>query len=99
MALDIKGVMNISQKQKKMRVDSLMVTARLNNVLIRDFSESVSSQIIKQNIFKHFLKSNSLNDSAKTKLINSIVSDYKAIKPIGSVSVVQLKKDLRLAIK
>jgi len=45
------------------------------------------------------LKLNSLNNADKTKVVNSIISDYKAIKPIGSVSVVQLKKDLHLAIK
>ena len=82
-----------------MRLNSLTVTARLNNILIKDFSESLSSQIIKQNFYKHGLKLNRLNNDGKTKVVNSIVSDYKAIKPVGSVSVVQLKKDLRLAIK
>jgi len=82
-----------------MRLNSLTVTARLNNILIKDFSESLSSQIIKQNFYKHGLKLNRLNNDCKTKVVNSIVSDYKAIKPVVSVSVVQLKKDLRLAIK
>jgi len=66
---------------------------------MKDFSESLSSQIIKQNSYKHGLKLNSLNNSGNIKAVNSIVADYKAIKPIGSVSIVQLKKDLRLAIK
>lgn len=91
--------MNISQKQKKMRPNSLAVTARLNNVLMKDFSKSLSSQIIKQNIYKHDCKLNSLNGGVKTKLINSIVSDYKSIKPLGSASVERLKNELRLAIK
>jgi hypothetical protein len=88
-----------SKKQKMMRLTSMAVAARLNNILIKDFSESLSSLIIKQNFYKHGLKSKELNNGGKTKAVNSIVSDYKAIKPIGSVSVVQLKKDLRLAIK
>jgi len=88
-----------SKKQKIMRLTSMAVTARLNNILMKDFSESVSSLLIKQTIYKHGLKLNSLNNDGKTKTVNLIVSDYKAIKPIGSVSVVQLKKDLRLAIK
>ncbi len=87
------------KKQKMMRLTSMAVTAGLNNILTKDFSESLSSQIIKQNFYKHGLKLNSLNNGSKTKVVNSIISDYKAIKPIGSVSVVQLKKDLRLAIK
>ena len=82
-----------------MRLNSLMVTARLKDILMQDFSEALSSQIIKQNYHKHGLQLNSLNNGAKTKVINLIVSDYKAIKPIGSVSVAKLKKDLRYAIK
>jgi hypothetical protein len=66
---------------------------------MKDFSESLSSQIIIRNIYKHGLQLSSLNNGDKTKVINSIVSDYKAINPIGSVTVDQLKKDLSLAIK
>ena len=82
-----------------MRLTSMAVTAGLKDILMKDFSEALSSQIIKQNYQRHGLKLNGLNNAGKTKAVNSIVSDYKAIKPIGSVSVVQLKKDLRLAIK
>ena len=74
-----------------MRLTSLAVTQRLKDILIKDFSESLSSQMIKQNFYKHGLKLNSLNNDGKTKTVNSIVSDYKAIKPVGCVSVVQLK--------
>ena len=81
------------------RLTSMAVTARLNNILTKDFSGALSSQIIEQSFHKHGLKLNSLNNDGKTKTVNLIVSDYKAIKPIGCVSVVQLKKDLRLAIK
>lgn len=88
-----------SKKLQMMRLTSMAVTAGLNNILVKDFSQSLSSQIIKQNLYKHGLQLNSLNNGGKTKIINSIISDYKAINPIGSVSVVQLKKDLRLAIK
>ena len=82
-----------------MRLTSLAVTTGLKDILMKDFSEALSSQIIKQNYHKHGLKLNNLNNSGKTKAINSIVSDYKAIKPIGSASVAQLKQDLNLAIK
>ena len=82
-----------------MRLNSLTVTARLKDILMQDFSEALSSQIIKHNYHKHGLKLNSLNNGGKTNAVNSIVSDYKAIKPIGSVSVVQLKQDLDLAMK
>jgi len=88
-----------SKKPTMMRLTSLAVTQRLKDILIKDFSESLSSQMIKQNFYKHGLKLNSLNNGGKTQVVNSIVSDYKSIKPIGSVSVEQLKKDLRLAIK
>ena len=89
----------LSKKQKMMRLNSLEATTRLKDILMKDFSESVSSLIINHNYYKHGLKLNSLNNADKTKVVNAIVSDYKAIKPIGSVAVVQLKKGLRLAIK
>jgi len=90
----------LSKKQKMMRLTSLAVTAGLKDILMKDFSEALSSQIIKQNYHKHGLKLNSPNNNGgKTKAVNSIVSDYKAIKPIGSASVAQLKQDLNLAIK
>ena len=82
-----------------MRLTSLAVTAGLKGVLMNDFSESLSSQIIKQNYHNHGLKPGTLNNGGKTKVVNAIVSDYKAIQPVGSISVVQLKKSLRLAIK
>ena len=82
-----------------MRLTSMAVTARLSNILMNDSSESLSSLIIKQNTYKHGLTLNSLNKDGKAKTVNSIASDYKAIKPIGCVSVVQMKKDLHLAIK
>jgi len=89
----------LSKKQKMMRRTSLAVTAGLKDVLMKDFSEALAAQIIKQNYLKHGLKSDSFNNGGKTEAVNSIVSDYKAIKPIGSVSVVQLKQDLDLAMK
>ena len=87
-----------SKKHQLMRLTSMAVTARLKDILKKDFSESLSSQIIRQNFYKHKLKLSSLNNGGKTKVVNSIVSDYRAIKPIGSVSVDKLKRDLRLAI-
>jgi hypothetical protein len=88
-----------SKKHQMMRLTSMTVTARLKDILKKDFSESLSAQIIKQNYTRHRFNLNSLKSGAKTKLVNSIISDYKAIKPIGSVPVDQLKKDLRIAIK
>jgi len=82
-----------------MRLTSLAVTAGIKNILMKDFSESLSSQIIKHNYDKVDLKAKDFSSSAKTQVINSIVSDYRAIKPIGSFSVDKLKKSLRLAIQ
>lgn len=88
-----------SRKRKMMRLTSMAVTAGLKDILMKDFSESLSSQMIKHNYCKHGLKVKSLDSGGKAKVVDSIISDYKAIKPIGSVSVDQLKKDLCLAIK
>jgi len=63
-----------------MRLTSVEVTTRLKDILMKDFSEALSSQIIKQNYHKHGLKLNSRSNGGKTKAVNSIVSDYKAIK-------------------
>ena len=87
-----------SKKHQMMRLTSTAVTARLKDILKKDFSESLSAQIIKQNYYRHGFNLNSLKNGGKKKLVNSIISDYKAINPIGSVSADQLKKDLHLAI-
>lgn len=71
----------------------------LQRVFMKDFSEALSVQMIKYYCSEHYLKMSSIHNSDKTALINSIVSDYQAIKPIGNVSVKKLKKELRLAIK
>ena len=71
----------------------------LKKILMKDFSESLSSQIIRQNYDKCGLKLNGFNNGSHTKLINSIASDYKDIKPLGNVTVVQLKRDMRAAIR
>jgi hypothetical protein len=89
----------LTKKQKIMRLTSLVVKEGLKDILMKDFSESFSSQVIKHNYDKHGLKAKNFNNGGKTKVVNSIIADYKAINPIGSVSVVQLKKSLRLAIK
>jgi hypothetical protein len=88
-----------TKKQQMMRLTSLAVAARMKDVLMSDFSESLSSQIIKHNYNKHGSKATGFSNRSKTKIVNSIVSDYRAIKPIGSVSDDQLKKSLRLAIE
>jgi hypothetical protein len=88
-----------SKKQKLMQSTSLAVASGLQYILMRDFSESLSFLIIKHNYCKHGLKLTSLDMSGKEKVVDSIISDFKAIKPIGGVSVLQLKKKLLLAIK
>lgn len=88
-----------TKRQQMMRLTSLAVTARMKDILMKDFSESLSSQIIKHNYDRHGPKATGFSNRSKTKVVNSIVSDYKAIKPIGSVSDDQLKKSLRLAIE
>lgn len=82
-----------------MRLTSLAANGRLKDILIRDFSEPLSSQIIKHAYDKHGGNEKRFNNGDKTKVIDTIVSDYQAIKPIGSVSVTELKKSLRLALK
>lgn len=74
-------------------------TAGLKNVLMKDFSGPLSLLMIKHNYCKYSLQSKSLDTGGKTKIVNLIVSDCKAIKPIGGVSVIQLKRELRLAMK
>jgi hypothetical protein len=82
-----------------MRITSLAAVGKLKDILMRDFSEPLVSQIIKHAYDKHGINEKSFNNGGKTKLINTIVSDYRAIKPIGSVSAVKLKKNLRLSLK
>lgn len=88
-----------TRKHTMMRLTSLAAAGRLKGILIKDFSEPMSSQIIKHALDKHGMSAKSFNNSGKAKVINEIVSDYRAIKPIGSDSAVQLKKNLCLALK
>ena len=78
----------------------MRVNKALKKILMKYFSEDLSSQIIRHNYNKNGLKLNGNGNSNgnHTKLINSIASDYKAIQPIGNVAVVQLKRDMSSAI-
>ncbi len=78
---------------------STEVIALFKETLMKDFSESLSSNMILQNCRKHNLKLNSRDKAAYRKVINSIAYDYKAIKPVGSVKVAHLKKQLRDAVR
>lgn len=82
-----------------MRLTSLAAAGRLKDVLAKDFSEPLSSQIIKHTYIQHGVHRERFTISDKTSVINSIVSDYKAIKPFGSIPLVQLKKSLHLVLK
>jgi hypothetical protein len=78
---------------------STEVIALFKETLMKDFCESLSSNMILQNYRKHNLKLNSRDKVAYRKVINSIAYDYKAIKPVGSVNVTHLKKELRAAVR
>ncbi len=78
---------------------STEVSALFKETLMKDFSESLSSNMILQNYRKHKLKLNSRDKAVYRKVINSIAYDYRAIKPVGSVNVAYLKKELRSAIR
>lgn len=87
------------RKQTRIRLTFMAATGRLKDILMRDFSEPLASQIIKYAYDKHDINERNFNNGGKTKVINAIVSDYKAMKPIGSVSAVQLKKNIRLSLQ
>jgi hypothetical protein len=91
-----KEVLIIEVQSKK---ESTEVIALFKETLMKDFCESLSSHMILQNYRKHNLKLNSRDKAAYRKVINSIACDYKAIKPVGNVNAVHLKKELRAAIK
>ncbi|MEN8263871.1 MAG: hypothetical protein ABFR82_10435 [Nitrospirota bacterium] len=82
-----------------MRHTEVRINKALKKILMKVFSEDLSSQIIRQNYNKNGLKLNGISNSSHTKLINSIASDYEAIKPTVNFTVVQLKKDMRAAVR
>ncbi len=92
----IKEVLRIEVNRKNASTE---VIALFKETLMKDFSESLSSNMILQNYRKHNLKLNSRDKAAYRKVINSIAYDYRAIKPVGSVNVAYLKKELRSAIR
>ena len=92
----IKEVLRIEVNSKNASTE---VIALFKETLMKDFTESLSSSMILQNYRKHNLKLNSRDKAAYRKVINSIAYDYRAIKPVGSVNVAHLKKELRSAIR
>ena len=64
---------------------------------MKDFSASLALRIVEHNIRKHHVETENRQDYAK--LINAIVSDYQAIKPLGQINVAELKKELQAAVR
>jgi len=64
---------------------------------MKDFSASLASRIIEHNVRKH--RVDARNHQEYAKLINAIVSDYQAIKPLGHINIADLKKELQAAVR
>ena len=64
---------------------------------MKDFSASLASRIIEHNVRKH--RVDARNHQKYAKLINAIVSDYQAIKPLGHINIADLKKELQAAVR
>lgn len=86
------------QKNSKSLDHTLLnIHSALKEHLMKDFSPSLASQIIEHNIRKHRAEIN--NSLEYAELINGIVSDYQAIRPLGHISVAELRKELRDAVR
>jgi hypothetical protein len=87
----------MQQKSSKTVNHALLnIHAALKEHLMKDFSASLASRIIEHNVRKHCVETK--NHQEYAKLINAIVSDYQAIRPLGHINVDDLKKDLQAAV-
>lgn len=75
----------------------LNIHAALKEHLMKDFSASLASRIVEHNIRRH--RAGIKNRKEYTKLINAIISDYQAIKPLGHIKVADLKKEMQDAVR
>jgi hypothetical protein len=75
----------------------LSIHKALQEHLMKDFSESLAFRIIDHNVRKHLVGTGNRQEYAK--IINAIVSDYQAIKPLGPVDIADLKKELHNAVR
>ena len=75
----------------------LNIEAALKKHLMKDFSAPLALRIIEHNVRKHRIETK--NPQKCVRLINAIVSDYQAIKPIGHINVADLKKELQAAVR
>ena len=60
-----------------MRLTSVEVTTRLKDILMKDFSEALSSQIIKQNYHKHWTDPLTLDTKLKKVRIMTSGKSHK----------------------
>lgn len=75
----------------------LHIHKALKEHLMKDFSASLASRIIEHNVRRHRVETK--NHPEYEKLINAIVSDYQAIRPLGHINVDDLKKELQAAVR
>jgi hypothetical protein len=75
----------------------LSIHKALQEHLMKDFSAPLASRIIEHNVRKHHVETK--NRQQYAKLINAIVSDYQAIKPLGPINIADLKKELHDAVR
>ena len=85
------------KSSKVLNRTTFIIHAALKEHLMKDFSASLATRIIEHNIRKHRIETNNCREYAK--LINAIVSDYQAIKPIGHITVADLKRELQAAVR
>ncbi len=75
-----------------------MAVNRIKESLSKDFSAALSEQIILQNVRKSYLDLENLNREGYIKLVESIISDYMAIKPLGNDNADLKKREWLAAI-
>jgi hypothetical protein len=79
-------------------IPASIVENKIKESLNKDFCESLSSQIILQNCKKNHLNLNNLDRDSYIRLVDSIISDYRAINPLGNNNVALKRKELLAAI-
>ena len=62
---------------------SFQVNSMIKISLNKDFSEAMSTQIILYNVKKCSLDLTNLDKDGYFRLVDSIISDYRDIKPLG----------------
>lgn len=79
-------------------IHASIVVNKIKESLNKDFCEKLSSQIILQNCKKNHLSLTNLDRAGYIRLVDSIISDYRAIKPLGNNNVALKKREWLAAI-